>query len=640
MNLVKTLRENGRTLLMVFMALLLVAFLIPQSLEGCGSQRRDMLIQFGRAFGRDVTSVEVQRARDELQVLMSAGIIDPRSAPSDVDYHLLKSEAAQMGIRVGRAEVIDLLRRAGFTDEAVAAIQLRNSISYNQLFDMIGNWLAVMRVRSLQAAACLTSLPREMLSYRDQSQEAVALLSQINSKAFESSVPEPTEEQLQAFFAEGKDRMTAHTADALVFGYKLPDRVKIEYLTVDPDKIKSRVVVKGAQVERYFADNAARYTKPDPTAPPSSDGSPPPQIPMTFEEARDRVREELRDVRAVEEAQRVINNIYAEAHRPWVLAERDPNTGFARAPAGELPTFEDFQRKYAADGVEYYKTELVDQATLQATAGFGQARLPERQSLSAAQLAFRVEGLFVPDPQEDRLSVISVGEPAPVVLSGRFDFQARRMVPRQAFVFRVLEVAPSAPPASLDEVREQVKADWKTFEAHRMAREWAEKLAARAREVGLEAAVREATELREKLAAAETAATQAPGASPIPPRWAAALDPITPSQLTRGKQFIEQVGAAGPVAAALFELADKSPAGPPAQAERVAVVGLANQYKWVVGELVEVKPIYEGGFQAQVASASLRNRMTAMQRFDFEWAAPQNLYQRIGFVAAEPRARR
>ncbi len=616
---------------MVFMSLLLVAFLIPQQIQGCSDRRREQALRLGEVYGKSISTQERELAGNELELLASLGLINPQQLPSPIDYYLMREEARAAGVVVGRDEVISLLRSGGFSDAAMSQLQQRFGVSYDRIYSVLGNWLSVSRLRGYQGQAIFESLPRQRLTYRNTSQLATAKLSTLEVRAFERLVPEPTEGQLQAFFEECKDRTTAHTADRLVFGYKRPDRVRVEYLTVDPAKLKSHVQVRAAQVEQYFKENAPFFTKPDPLATQPVEGQPPAEVPMTFEEAREVAREELRDRRAVEEAQRAMNDIQSQLVRPWHSAARDEH-GFVTTPP-EAVSFADLAKQYADRGVEFAGTELLDQMALQRTAGLSQAMIGDRMRMTAAQLAFRVQGLYTPQRGE-AAPVLSPMEPSAVLMTRQTDPRTRRPSPRQPFVMRVVAVAPSAPPASIDEIREQLVKDWKLVQAFALAKAEAEKLVARAKEVGLDAAVADAKELKELLAASETAATQPAGAAPVPPRYVGALEPFSPQRLTRQSGFIEQVGSAPGVAKQIFALEDDA-ADPATQpAHRVVSAPVANSFKYLVAELVSLQPAYEGTFETQLALSAERNATMFFQRFDAEWRAPQNIAARTGFVAA------
>lgn len=659
MSIQKFFRQYSRTLLMVFMALLLVTFLIPSTIEGCGERERTARMRWGEAYGAAVTERDRTQASAELGWLMRMGLPPPTGRAEERDralqYHLMNLEAHHAGLRVGREEALGFLQSIQMPAESLQFVQQRSHMSYDQIYDMVGRWLAVMRLAALQQTALFESLPRRQMQYRDRMQEAAVQIAALDSRAFVERVPEPTEEQLSEFFEATKDRPTAHTQDELVFGYRLPKRVQLEILTVNPEALKPRLSTR--ELNQYFEDHRQRYTRPDPSASQPADGSPPPQVPMTFEEARERVREDARRDKAAQEAQRIVNEMYNDARQPWIASTIDDD-GFAVPPTTESIAFTALRDRYTAQApIEYQMTTLLDQKGLQALPGFGQAGLGASAAgqtrLPAPTLALRVKGLLEKDPN-DRQPVLTLMEPAPVVLTQRPDPQTRQMHPHQAFLFRVVQLAPEAPPAALDEVRTQVVKDWKLQQAHELAGQYAERLAARAREVGLPAAVAEATELRDILSAAEQAATQPEGSAMSAPPYVKNLGPIAPERFTRQSTFIRQVGSVGPkVAEAIFALAAEpaptsapstaeAPATTSAPAHRAALINQADKFRWLVGELIELKPLYAVGFEDEL-TRDAPSGSPEVRRFQEAWLDPRNVEQRTGFrsaVEAAPRDER
>ncbi len=635
MNINKLFRRHSRTLLMVFMALLLVAFLIPQQIQGCSERQQLKAMKRGEVAGRAISTAELYVVRSEMVLLTTYGLRPPVSVETvdgPLDYYLLCEQARNLGLRVGRDEVRAWLQQNEYTDPVLRRMQTSSRRSYDEIYDIVGRFLAVSRLIGVESTAVYDSLPRQELAFRDTTQEAATQLAVIDSRAFVYQVPDPAPEQLQAFFDECKGRQTAHTEEQLQFGYRLPDRVQVEYLTVDPKKVEQKVKIKGKDVRQFFDDNAHRYTKPDPAATQPTQG-PPPKVTMSFEEAQELVRADLREARAIEAAQSLINDIYVEAHRPWSTASRGGD-GFVLKPEDEIASFEELKKQFSTNHeVEYGRTELIDQAAY-AQSALGKAGLGEgQQRVLAATLAFRVQGLIEKDPN-DGLPIVSLMEPAPVMLTRDRDLRTQRARPYQAYLFRVVQVAPSAPPDSIDPIREQLVKDWRLVQAHALARVEADRLAAIARGLGLIAAVEQAADLKATLTGAEHLATQPADAPLIKPEYVQKLQPYSPQKLTRGARFVELLGSAPGVPKAIFALGD-TPTTDTSPAHRVAVIPAANQFKWVVGELEEIKPIYEGAFEQQLLAAAQSTQGSDMQRFFGAWRTAENVRQRSGFKSAD-----
>ncbi len=641
----KFVRQNSRTLLMVVMSLLLVAFLIPQSISGM-SRRGPAAEKIGEVYGRSVTDSDVRAAGRDLQLLAQMGMFGRVPDELVLNYSLLLEEARHAGVRVSTDVVKRKLADAGVTDEVLQQIRDQTERSYSDIYETIGRWLAFQNLVIAQTAAAGTSLPRAELAYRDRTQEAGAELSVIDAHAFLHLVPEPGDEELTKFFEECKDRTTAHTEQQPIFGYRYADRVEIEYLTVDPDQVTLETRIKPTQLRQYFNEHAGSYVKrPEPQVTEPTAGPPPQPVPMTYEEAEEQVRQDLRQQKAIEIAQTVVNQMWDEAHRPWATSPIDPN-GFREEPKEGVASFTDLQQqfstaetqqKHAAEyTVEYHKTKLVDAVGLKATATnlCNAVYATGRGSVGAIALVTRVKGLVQPNPR-DNLPVFSLGEPMPVVLTRTFDPRTRRPIARQAFLFRVIQVVPSGPPASLDEVRPEVIADWKLLKAFELARQQAETLAARAKEVGLTAAAAEAKQQLELLLDAEQPESQ-PAAEPrANERYLQELTPERPPNLTRLSPMVGKLGSVSSVQKAIFDLADE-PQTDTSPAHRVALVPVASQFKYAVAELLELKPIYAGGFAKDLDQMGLAGDQAEMYGLTRGWFAPENVVLRTGYQAVPP----
>jgi hypothetical protein len=645
MRLRKFIRDNSRTLLMIFMSLLLVAFLIPNAIQGRSQAEREYRRKLGRAFGRDITTQDLDQANSDIKIVSYAGLEQGLSQSVALPYYLMSQEAQRAGVRVGRDEVKAFLVERSQRDpvwqqpdETLKRIQQLTRRSYDQIYDAIGRWLAINRLGQFQASGLVDTLPRQELAYRNSTQEAGAQVVLIDDKAFVAQVPDPTEEELQSFFDECKGRKTAHTEKELVFGYLLPDRVQIQYLTVDPQQIKSQLTIPASQVRRFFEENAGRYLKPDPLASQPAGGGQVPQVPMTFEEARDRVRADYREARALELSQNLVNEMYHEARRPWTTSGRDAE-GFAQTPPGDPVSFPDLREKFSTTyQVTYAQSGLVDADELRQLPDIGQAgeKLGTRQIMRVPELAFRVKGILEKDPADGK-PVLNVNEPV-VVLTYSVDPRTRDFAPRQAYLLRVSEVSPSAPPTEIGNLREKVVGDWKLLRAHELARQQAETLTANARRVGLPKAVEEATELKQILTEADQATTQ-PAEPNLPEskRYVQDLGPFTPqNRLTRSSTFLQSptnaINNIPDIPPAIFDLAD-TPVDE-AQPHRVGDFPIANQFRWLVAELLEVKPLYEGSFDKQLALQVQNGRLRYQvnEAFARLWASADNVEERTGFV--------
>ena len=217
---------------MVFMSLLLVVFLIQPVLSRSMGRGQGHKVKLGEAFGKDVFNTDTQNAAVKRSIAEGFGFYDAAAVRDPLDYYLLLEEARRAGVRMGTDQVKRVLSQAGATDRQLARLQQEFKLSYNRLYEILGEWLAVRMLCTVQASALDTSLPRAELAYRDEKQKADVRLSVLDSYAFLNQVPAPTEKELQDFFEEARDREPVFTEDEVQYGYRQPDRVqkRTEYL--------------------------------------------------------------------------------------------------------------------------------------------------------------------------------------------------------------------------------------------------------------------------------------------------------------------------------------------------------------------------------------------------------------------------
>lgn len=650
----KVLRENSRTFVLVIMSLLLVAFLLADVLQSCTDRTGMRNEKLGVAFATPVYSNDVQRAADKFRIARELGIVPGELAAriNELDFHLLVTEAQKAGIYVGRSDLEREFQDNPIVAQRLEELRIRYHLSLDAIYGVLADWIGVMNYWQIQRDALGGSLPRAEVAYRNQRQEAAVQISVLDSKAFLTAIPEPTEQELSEFFQQSRDRFTQHTEDTLEFGYKLPDRVQIEYATIDPRSMQDNVQVRAAEVRRFFEANPKRYETrvPRPSTQPSDPSQPPPVpefdiVIPSFEEVQDRVREDCRASKAVEEGQRIINQIRDRLNDAWAASEPGPD-GIRPSPqADRIESLEAICAAYNASGIPvvYKKTELIDASGIQREGNLGSAQYTTaNQQIRMTEIMMRVKGIYTPQTdagQREVFPILNLMEPSPVMIWARpipGMGQIQRFAPYQAYVFRVTQVAPSAPPESIDEVRDRLVTDWKVSQAYRKAEEFAKRLADRAREIGLEAATAEMVDLKSLLEQADIPPATQPGEPPrAAAQYTAALGPNRHDNFTRGQRFLLHVGVSPNLHKRIFELVDLTAEDPP-PAHRVVLVPNGLAQKWIVAELLELKPLYQDEFESQ--RNAMQDRMSTDENVQFynAWFDSNKIRARVGFVSAAP----
>lgn len=638
MKLTKVFRDNSRILLLIFMSLLLVVFLVGDVVGRRQASDMDRDFTIGEAFGEPVRRSRVASAAVDWDIArrifpqLQFRLGTPES--EDICAYLLMREADLAGIHIGADRIQAMLATS---PEAAAFIEAQRSQTGRSLDAVcagLGRALAVSELFSIQyEAAVQASAPRLRHSYRDRSEEADVRVSVIDGRAFLDRVETPTEEQIVAHFEQGKERTTQHTADGFAFGYRNPDRVVVEFLTVDPRALLDTVMVKERDVRRFYDENAQRYTRriePAPTEPGQAP-APPQSVQLSYEEVRERVREDYRLTRAIEESHALLNRVREEARRPWDSMPLAAD-GSRPAPATQaVGSFEELQQRFSASApVKLGRTQLGDAASLAREAEIGMASAQiERRGFQFAQLALHIEGGASTIPAA-MVPKLRLNEPGPVVF--RRSATPRGAAPYQAFVFRVVEFVPSGPPA-LEDVREKIVEDLRKMRAHELAGTHAEAIGARARELGLDDAVAEAVDLQAILVAADAAASQPTSAPVAAPNYARLLAPASPPGFRRSGGFVMNVGSTAALAPKLFALAEPTAT---AAAHKVVVQSQPADNKWILAELIGLKPMYEGQFDAarDELEAQVAMRSSGMTFFS-KWFDPANIMARTRFTPAQ-----
>lgn len=644
----RVFRHYGRSLVLIVMCLLLAIFLIGDvvGMRGRGrggSGRSDFAI--GTAFGHTVYQSDLERAEQAAEIASRFGIGLP--LPGNVEQrehlictYLLIEEARQAGVRFSREEAERVVNTRD--PQLAESVRVRYGQSMDGLYEAVSQVLGALVFAQTQAESATAESPARLEHiYRDQFQQAEVQAAAIDAKGLLARVPEPTEEELTANFEAGKNREDGHTDDGLAFGYLTKDRVRIEYLTVDPKICENSIRVRDRDIQRFYDENTKRYTRPVATSAPTAPGQKPPTEVIPLAECRERVKADVRRERAIEESQRLMNDVLREARRPWDAITPD-DKGVRAAPATEAQvSFEALAAKFAGEvAVERHTTELEDAATLAADPILGRAgELINQRRMPISALAFRVEGIATP-AEADPTPILKRNEPK---LAMTPDMAGGQQKPYQLFVYRVLEVAPKGPPASLNDVRDKVIENVKLTKAYAMAGDYARSIAEKARAVGLAKALEEAGEVATILKEADAksaAATQAASAPAQPVTNYAKLFEIHPAApFSRRSVFLPGIGAAPKLKDELFtDSTTSQPASQPALQpgeHRVLVSRDPRDFRWILAQVDEIKPIYRGSYEAVRPQIEQQLSQSMSQQFLRLWADPQDIRRRSGFSAAK-----
>jgi len=275
--MLKLLRQYNQWILVVGGTLLLITFLMPSAIQGLAQRSAVSGALWATYAGGDVTGSDLEEARQELRVLefIPNGTLNFLGADKNpAHWWLLVHEAEQAGLLGGEGEasaaleqlavasgvgkeqanqVRDNLVRASQTSPDVVLMTLAKIRAVSKLVNLATQVDRVSDRRLKHAAAsALLSVSGEMV-----------VIDARKSASIEAAAPAPQklDEQFKNF--AGKPRPADSQVGMEKFGYRLPDRVKLEWMTISRGAIEQTLAdspeLATLALKKRFAQNPAKY---------------------------------------------------------------------------------------------------------------------------------------------------------------------------------------------------------------------------------------------------------------------------------------------------------------------------------------------------------------------------------------------
>lgn len=652
--MMKFFRKYNKHLLAIFMVLLLIVWLGGQAIQNLFAPN-PLMQSIGTVGGHKLIQGDLKSAGDETRILQSLGLpwmkpwlpslsqarFDFNPPIDEMDWLLLRHEADTLGLGITKSQVDSYKQALGMTATDMARIANRFGVSEATIDSAIADFLRIRSTFTELQSAIFVPEP-ELRTIARNVGETVTIRSVGLPAALFIDDTEPIDEaRIKAQFEKWKDVLPGE--GDLGAGFRHPDRVEIEYVVANADAVAPTVAISRDEAKEYWQKNKKKFLRPktdepesqpadeNATSQPASQPAEPPYY-ETFMEAEPDVLAELRKNRAPNEAQRLLSEMLTtEVIGDWNGIEPDAITGFLTAP--DVAKGED----YLADRVERFvkahpvyknvfqvhRTPLVSSEQLAKLPGVGNATAPVAsdtpfiaQEIGIAQDAFDVQGLV--KPSKDRSAAHQ-----PLSLY-QFSPKIYRDDTGSAYVFRVVRVVPSAPPTSLNEVRDAVVHSLRIESGFERARKAASDLLNKAEETSLKLAWLEYPDLPAKLdelRKTTDADTRAWG-DQLPPKFARRNYAGTPPTVM-GIQSEDLVDGA-------FEAAKEFDPSDPKQKPHT-VVELPKHQLILVLAVEDFRPLYESDFQAR---RQRDQRFIVMQRnrqLVADWFDPKNIRARVDY---------
>ena len=291
--------------------------------------------QSGWAFDKTAVS-DITRAIDQLAATEN-------SRPS-LYYLLLAREAHHAGI-TARPDQVSALLKARPRNVSLEAINKKLRIAYDTQRLALANYIAILRYADSVSRTLDLSEPELQQAVANQVElESIrGTFVRFRAELFRDQVPTPTPEQVQEQFVAHRDDDPQDPADENPhgFGYKLPDRIQVEYLQANLAEAQEYVEgefsqlparEREAQVREFWSENRHMFTEAITPAPEDEDA--PTERLLDFDEAAGRAETLYQSQQAQQLAETLLNqakNAAQEALPATALESLTPEERAAKA---------------------------------------------------------------------------------------------------------------------------------------------------------------------------------------------------------------------------------------------------------------------------------------------------------------------
>ena len=653
--------RNNQKFVMIVMVILMVAFIIPTFF---GKQQGGGDFPVGQIGKQKITRDEIGEAEKQWDYLAQGVLVQQRGQDGQPQwvplgaaalpfvyqqtrqtpelYYLLISEAKKLGFTPSLAQAKALLDspNVGIRNSDGSVVDIKRIDEINEPLGnytryCVANLDMVLRAFNRAMDTLKVSQPLAEHVVAEMSQQVTLQMVDFAAKDYEAKVAEPTAEQLQTQFNQfkGFEANLPTDTNPFGFGYKYPNRVKLQYVGVPREQVRKAVYdSKGSTPEqreynwsveaaKYYSkhlDEFAAAPTSQPTTGPTTkdsfslgDSSKSKTGPTTkpFEEVRQTALNAVIDPMVDKLQRQIVSDIKSElttAHRNYEGSAGPAATqpaAIAAAPTGSYANY-DFL-KALADHMErkYHVTLTIGSATDRLRSSKELRELPGIGTVSQfPDQATQLVDAFSPEPREGMVALRVMEMSRPIWTS---------LDSGDAYFYRITEAQPAHEPATLDEVKDQVTSDWKRAQAFELAKADAKTLLETANTQGLDAAAAGAG--KKVITTGAFAVT----AGSSPPQYT--VSSRAQSYLNRAVR--ELVGALA------ANKADSSKRPP------VRVIELPPDAKVAVGELIRVESILNSPrmVQAGVDFYTQRWMAEARQQLAPAWFDYNAVVDRVGY---------
>ncbi|MDH4201722.1 MAG: hypothetical protein OEV87_02380 [Phycisphaerae bacterium] len=512
--------QNELTVLKMLMA---DRLLLAQSGSGYTGPLLASLLFPDSQFSGEIAS-QMKRAVQQGQLQMTQSELEDffqqKPERPEILWILLNAEAKRAGCVMPKENALQTLRYAipqmtgNQMDAAmlVSGVISKNNISEEQILRIFSDLLAVLSyandVMNSQAVT-INQIKAEL----GRSKERIdAEFVKIDANPFIDETAEITDEQLRQQFEKYNAAVAGNPTqdNPFGFGYRLPERVQLEYMIVLMDDVEKQIEKPTAEaLEEYYSRNIDQFTKSEPSDPNNPD-SEKIQKNLSFAEAQASIRRNLESEKTNTLANIIFNEIKDKTETGF------ETVNFDEASAEQLQKAAGDYVAVSKEMVEKYQVPIVTgQTGWISRDGFSQDKVLNTLGIRRGQQYLRLSDLAfaatMEKQQSQRIGVpsIRVWENIGPASGGFYSLEEQKYSRLMALV-RVIGIRDAQIPDSIDvafdtqgvtlnrqqpaeeasfSLKEQVKQDVLTVRAMETAKTRAQELAAMAADTSWDDAI-------------------------------------------------------------------------------------------------------------------------------------------------------
>lgn len=492
------LKKHRRRILAIAVAFLMIAFLIP-SLRGTGNS--DFAI--GKVYGKKIYISELKQAqfrwnllRTKILVQSQAGLMPVTAelgqyANEQIEEHpelfmLLAAEARRQGVFISDETLKDKHQSLIILPDP--NLDMTRADVANTVNGALRDLLMIKETFDRALSAIHVSQPMRDYEIARLQQVKMAAVDFRSSEHIEQ-LPPPTEEQLQQQFAKYKDVLPASSrgldkSNPFGFGYRLPDRVQIQFVMVPTEQVRS-VVEAGKDAKRWRVDARRFYNKyPEmfsATTQPAG-ATQPTSTTRPFEQVSKEALEAVIKPEVDKQQQAIVSRINQILATDW-NAFRIAKDAQANSSLGVPFNSYQYMQRLAEEIEKQFRVQISIGASGSLLGAGELAQLgPIAQSATLANVGFPIYATIT---EQQRKNLVSRMPGLPQALELWQPSQMLRDADSNNYIFRRTAYEAEHSPKDIEEVRARVERDVKSLRAFEKAREAAEQFVAAAKQDGL-----------------------------------------------------------------------------------------------------------------------------------------------------------